>query len=164
MKELSFRACAAVLLCAFCLSGTAFGADEKDTARPVQKEDQEKAVAELKKASEKSARHTGKIAVIKRLEALFTGKTNPVITPTREFKPRPAYISVHDLPGNDTTPARSISNSAAAELDRSITRPLAKGPRSATSTTVDLPFFVFTTFTIVPKGSVRCAQVKPALL
>jgi len=108
MKEFSFRAYAAVLLCALCLSGTAFGADEKDTARPIQKKDQEKAVAELKKASEKSARHTGKIAVIKRLEALFTGKTNPVITPTREFKPRPAYISVHDLPGNETTPARSL--------------------------------------------------------
>lgn len=106
MKVFSSRVCAAVLLCIFCLSGPAYGAEEP--ARPVQKKDQEKAVSELNKVSRKAAGNTGKIAVIKRLEALFTGQTNPVIASTQEFKPRPPYISVHELPGNETAPARSL--------------------------------------------------------
>ena len=106
MKVFSSRVHAAFLLCVFCLSGTVYGAE--GPARPVQKKDQEKAVSELNKVSRKTAGNTGKLAVIKRLEALFTGQTNPVIASTREFKPCPPYISVHELPGNETAPARSL--------------------------------------------------------
>ena len=66
------------------------------------------AAAELEKASGISAANSGKIAVIKRLQALFSGETNPVITPTREFQPRPPYISVHELPGGDASAPRSL--------------------------------------------------------
>ena len=106
MKAYSFSLYAAAVMCVCCFSGISYGADE--TVRQVSKKDQDKAVSELKKTSAKTAGKANKIAVIKRLQALFSGETNPVITQTREFKPRPAYISVHELPGNDTTPARSL--------------------------------------------------------
>src|SRR5690606_28775308 len=47
----------------------------------------------------------------------------------------------------------------AAAFDRSITRPLMKGPRSLTRTTTDLPFSWLVTLSLVPKGRVRCAAV-----
>ena len=38
-------------------------------------------------------------------------------------------------------------------------RPPTNGPRSLMRTTTDRPFFRFSTFTLVPKGSERCAAV-----
>ena len=46
-----------------------------------------------------------------------------------------------------------------AELERSMMRPLTKGPRSFTRTTTVLPFWVLVTFTRVPKGRLRWAAV-----
>lgn len=40
-------------------------------------------------------------------------------------------------------------------------RPLIKGPRSFTLTTTDLPFAMWVTRIIVPRGSSRCAADKP---
>ena len=80
-----------------------------ETADVSRKNNQKKAVTELKKASAARKPGTpGKMAVIKRLEALFSGQTNPVITQTRKFEPKPPYISVHTIPGSDTSPSRSL--------------------------------------------------------
>lgn len=62
-----------------------------------------------------------------------------------------------------STPAESIPICIAAPIDKSISRPFTKGPRSLILTTTD--FFVrrFVTLTFVPKGSVRCAAVNACL-
>ena len=53
---------------------------------------------------------------------------------------------------------------AAADFDRSSTRPRANGPRSLMRTTTDLPLAGLVTRTIDPSGSVRCAAVsRPGL-
>lgn len=82
------------------VSGAEPGSDRKN--------DQKKAVTELKKVSAANLTNSGKIAVIKRLEALFSGQTNPVITPTRKFEPKPPYMAVQTIPGSDIAPARSL--------------------------------------------------------
>jgi hypothetical protein len=48
---------------------------------------------------------------------------------------------------------------AAAAFERSMTRPPMNGPRSLMRTTTDWPLFRFSTTTLVPKGSDRCAAV-----
>lgn len=106
MKESVFRMAAAAVLGAFILAGPLCGAEPE--VRPVQKHDQEKAVRALKKTERKSINNASKTAVIKRLQQLFSGETNPVITQTREFNPRPPYISVHEIPAGETSPARSL--------------------------------------------------------
>lgn len=47
----------------------------------------------------------------------------------------------------------------AAAFDRSMIRPLTNGPRSLIRTTTDLPVRELVTFTLVPKGRLRCAAV-----
>lgn len=59
-----------------------------------------------------------------------------------------------------TTPCPSISSARAAAYDRSMIRPRPKGPRSLTFTITSRSFLVFLTFSNVPKGWVRWAQVK----
>src|SRR5690606_1965103 len=51
---------------------------------------------------------------------------------------------------------------AAAALERSMTRPLMKGPRSLMRTTTVLPLRRLVTFTFVPKGRLRWAAVNAA--
>ncbi len=107
MKELPFKR----FLIGFCslLFLSAAGADENTPVKqPEQQKSREKAVEEMKKTSAKLPAKSGKIAVIKRLQALFSGDTNPVIMQTRPFDPKPPYISIHEIPGNETTPARSL--------------------------------------------------------
>ena len=107
MKEFHFKSYIVCCLWCLCLTLAAAGMDtvEKQPDRN-RKEEAKKAVSDLKQTA--AASHSGKMAVIKRLQALFSGDTNPVITQTRAFKPRPAYISIHDLPGNEAVPARSL--------------------------------------------------------
>ena len=51
---------------------------------------------------------TGKMAVIKRLEALFKGSAKPIVQ-TKPFDPAPPYIAMHEIPAKDElTPARMI--------------------------------------------------------
>ena len=47
----------------------------------------------------------------------------------------------------------------AAALDTSMIRPFTKGPRSLIRTTTERPLLRFSTSTLVPKGSERCAAV-----
>ena len=101
-KKHIFWFCCALML-------AASGNEADSAAKPQeQQKGREKAVSEMKKTAGKVSSHSGKIAVIKRLQALFSGDTNPVITQTRKFTPQPPYISIHEIPGNETTPARSL--------------------------------------------------------
>ena len=51
---------------------------------------------------------TGKLNVIKRLEALFRGSGKPIVQ-TKKFDPAPPYIAMHEIPAKDElTPARMI--------------------------------------------------------
>ena len=51
---------------------------------------------------------TGKLNVIKRLEALFRGSGKPIVQ-TKKFEPAPPYIAMHEIPAKDElTPARMI--------------------------------------------------------
>ena len=93
--------------CALMLAASGNEADSAVKPQEQQK-GREKAVSEMKKTAGKLPPHSGKIAVIKRLQSLFSGDTNPVIMQTRKFTPQPPYISVHELPGNETSPARSL--------------------------------------------------------
>ena len=108
MSGFPFRFCRMLLLAVGCLiaAEAAAAPAEKSTeaaAAPTKKETKgkERAEKELEQAAKKNAANSGKIAVIKRLQALFSGETNPVITQTREFKPSPPYISVHEIPGTE---------------------------------------------------------------
>lgn len=58
------------------------------------------------------------------------------------------------------TPWTSIPSSFAARHERSIMRPRPNGPLSVTLTMTDFPLAGFVTFNLVPKGWVRCAQVR----
>ena len=105
MRSRFVKMIAAVLLCMAGLSAIS-GAEEAAVIQPGARE---RTDAALKRAQEKAKGNTGKLAVIKRLQALFSGAADPVITQTREFKPRPPYISMHDLPESDQlTPPRTI--------------------------------------------------------
>ena len=98
-----------IFLLFFCVLRLSVSAAEADSAvRKPTPRDSEKAVSELKKTSGKVSSNSGKIAVIKRLQSLFSGETSPVITQTRVFQPKPPYISIHEIPGSDTAPARSL--------------------------------------------------------
>ena len=51
---------------------------------------------------------SGKLNVIKRLEALFRGSAKPIVQ-TKKFDPAPPYIAMHEIPAKDElTPARMI--------------------------------------------------------
>ena len=105
MSVFPFRFCRMLLLSVGCLIAA------EAAAAPAEKETKgkERAEKELDQAAQKNAANSGKIAVIKRLQALFSGETNPVITQTREFKPRPPYISVHEIPGTEpSAPKRCL--------------------------------------------------------
>ena len=106
MSVFPFRFCRMLLLSVGCLiaAETAAAPAEKET------KGKERAEKELDQAAQKNAANSGKIAVIKRLQALFSGETNPVITQTREFKPSPPYISVHEIPGTDRKSTRLNSS------------------------------------------------------
>ncbi|MBQ9335872.1 MAG: type II secretion system protein GspD [Lentisphaeria bacterium] len=110
MRSHIFKTVTAAVICAVSLLPAVLGADKtQDKAAQIRQEDREKADAALEQAKKMSAGNTGKLAVIKRLQALFSGASDPVITQTREFKPRPPYISVHELPSSDpATPKRSL--------------------------------------------------------
>jgi len=56
-------------------------------------------------------------------------------------------------------PDRTMPILPAAALDRSMIRPLTNGPRSLIRTMTDFPVREFVTFTLAPKGRLRCAAV-----
>ncbi len=56
-------------------------------------------------------------------------------------------------------PEPSMPRLDAAALDTSMIRPAMKGPRSLIRTTTEWPLLRFSTSTLVPKGSERCAAV-----
>jgi hypothetical protein len=58
-----------------------------------------------------------------------------------------------------TVPVPSMPMLWAAAFDRSMIRPPTKGPRSLMRTTTERPFDKFSTRTLVPNGSERCAAV-----
>ena len=99
----------ATVICAVCLAAALRGAEKEEQSAAIRPEAREKTDKELKQTAEKVSGNSRKMAVIKRLQALFSGAADPVITQTKEFKPRPPYISVHQLPSNDpATPNRSL--------------------------------------------------------
>lgn len=83
------------------------GAPETPSSAAVQASNA-KAAAELERASASFGANSGKLAVAKRLEALFKGSANPIVQ-TREFKPEAPYLRIYDIPGNDAlSPPRSL--------------------------------------------------------
>ena len=109
MKSRIFTLMTAAILCSATLLPAVRGAESADRPAAIRQEDKDKTEAALKRATEKAAGNTGKLAVIKRLQTLFSGASDPVITQTREFKPHPPYISIHELPSSDpASPKRSL--------------------------------------------------------
>ena len=109
MRSHFLKTILAAAVCAFCLTAALRGAEKEEQSAAIRPEAREKTDKELKQTAEKVNGNSRKMAVIKRLQALFSGAADPVITQTREFKPRPPYISVHQLPSNDpATPNRSL--------------------------------------------------------
>lgn len=112
---------AAVLLCTFAF--VAAGQDKKSSEQPAQtpvlSPNETVAVtavetpdsllgSDLDQVASGFAGSTGKMAVIKRLEALFKGSAKPIVQ-TKPFDPAPPYIAMHEIPAKDElTPARMI--------------------------------------------------------
>lgn len=112
---------AAVLFCTFAF--VAAGQDKKTSEQPAQKPvlspNETAAVtavetpssllgSDLDQVASGFAGSTGKMAVIKRLEALFKGSAKPIVQ-TKPFDPAPPYIAMHEIPAKDElTPARMI--------------------------------------------------------
>lgn len=77
-----------------------------EDAAPVDKKQEEKknranaAVTELEQVSSGFAPSSGKMAVVKRLEALFKGAAKPIIQ-TKPFIPLAPYIAVSEIPSRD---------------------------------------------------------------
>ncbi len=64
--------------------------------------------SDLEQAASGFTGSTGKLTVIKRLEALFKGSAKPIVQ-TKTFEPVKPYIAMHEIPARDElTPARMI--------------------------------------------------------
>ena len=111
MSFLSIQKCVFRYASMFLLLGVAgifsLTAAEKQ-AQNVGQDGKARAVNELNRTSSNFAPNSGKMAVVKRLEALFKGASQPIIQ-TKEFKPLPPYMSVHDIAAKDAlSPARTL--------------------------------------------------------
>ena len=100
LRKISPAVCAVSLfICSPLLAGNA-----PESASETRK----KIAAELDQAATGMAPNTGKMAVVKRLAALFRGSSNPIIS-TRKYVPAKPYISMHDIISKDPlVPARTL--------------------------------------------------------
>lgn len=92
--------CASLML--ICSSLAAESASQKSAKT------RQQIAAELDQAATGMAPNTGKMAVVKRLAALFRGSSNPIVS-TRKYVPAKPYISMHDISSRDPLiPARTL--------------------------------------------------------